>query len=251
MLFRSAFFDQSQEIFNALKHAGFSAGSYLPLAAIVLAENPGVVESNLDSRIGRMQQFYQGFKDHHRFLTSQDDYIYAALLACTDFSVDPSIAAIELIYNDLAKAGLSKNNGLQSLSHVLFLGEQHHSIKVKKAVECYFYLASKGYKLNEYHMAFLGVLALFFDQSMSIIDEAINLEQWLKKQTGFGGLTIEKKTRFILAASLCIQNYIDELSHEHKAVLVNSIQAIMMAEQIATTAAIVAITAAAGASSNS
>ncbi len=247
---KEAFFDESKEVFKTLKQAGFSAGYYLPLTAIAVAESIKGELSLLDFQVGRMQQFYKGFKSHHFWLTSQDDYVYAALLASTPLPVDDAIREIEQFYIELAENGIYKGNGLQSLTHVLCLGEQDHRQKLEKTLRCHRHLIAKGYKLNHYHLAFLGVLSLVSDAPEVLIDEAIDLEQWLKVQKGFGGLSVDKKTRFVMAASICIQNYIASGKVEHRAILANSIQAIMIAEQIAITAAIIASSAAAASSSS-
>lgn len=246
-----AWLDRGLELYKRLKAAGFSASTYLPLSALVLSESEVGQAQAWEVCIGRMQQFYKGFKDHHLWLTSQDDYVYAALLARTDLPVDASIAEIEHYYQALAQAGIPKGNGLQSLTHVLCLGEQGPSVKVDKVLRAYQGLSERGYRLNQYHLAYVGVIALVTDAPEVLIEAAIDLAEWLKPQKGFGGLSLDKKTRFILAASLCIQDFVKSTDFQTQAVLANSLQAILLAEQMAATAAIIAATTAASASSAS
>lgn len=248
---QEAYFDESLEVFRALKEAGFAAGSYLPLAAMTIAQSCSESDPSQHQKIARMQQFYKGFKSHHFWLTSQDDYVYAALLACTPNSVEPMIDQIETMYRDLSEGGIYKGNGLQSLTHVLALGEQPLNIKVSKALSIYATLNQSGYRLNQYHLAFIGVLCLITDQPQPLLEESIALEGWLKKQKGFGGLSVDKKTRFVIAASICIQEYVEASDFNKTAVLANSLQAIMIAEQIAITAAIIAASAASSSAASS
>lgn len=248
---QEAWLDRALHIYSMMKAAGFSASTYLPLSAMVVADSERGSDAQVEQRIGRMQQFYKGFKQHHFWLTSQDDYIYAALLSGTALPVDAAIDQIEGLYQALHSGGIPKGNGLQSLTHVLCLGEQAPQIKVDKALTCYRLLSEAGYKLSTYHLAYLGVLALVTDTPQALIDEAVAVSQWLKGQKGFGGLSLDKKTRLVMAASLCIQHYIEDVGLSSVAVLANSLQSIIVAEQIAATTAIIAATSAATSASSS
>lgn len=246
-----AVFDQTTKIYDQLKGANFRSGPYLPMAALSMASYSG--DLSIESLIDRMSGFYHGMKANHFWLTGQDDYVFAALLAQSGLPVEASLKHMEMFYEDLADAGLHKGNPLQSLTHVLTLGEEAYTVKLEKAVRLNAYLIQKGYKLNSFHMPMIGVLALITDTPEDLVDQAIEIERHLTKEKGFGSFSMEKKTRFAMAAMLVTQDVIENISDPTSslsaAALANSIQSIVIAQQIAITAAIVATSSSAAATS--
>lgn len=237
-------FDRTIEIYDSLKNSGFKGGTYLPMAAIILAKNE--TKKSVESMIFRMHEFYDGMKEQHFFLTGQDDYVFAALLAATELVPSTTLKLIEDFYRDLHSNGFSKGNALQSLSHVLAIGDEPYDKKLEKTIRVNKAFASKGYKFRDYTMSNLGVLALLTNDPESLVDEVLEVSDWLKTQKGFGGFSLDKKTRTILASSLIAYQYMDdsEVTFE-KAVLANSIQTLIIAQQVAMSAAVIAASAAA------
>ena len=94
-------------------------------------------------------------------------------------------------------------------------------------------------------------MALLTDQPEAFADQAVELEGHLKTFRGFGSFSIDKKTRFVLAAYLLISQQMETFHQDvGRTALANSVQAILLAQQMAMTAAIVSASAAsAGASS--
>lgn len=244
-------FDLTTQYYDKLKAAGFKSGPYLPMAALSLASYLG--EQTIESLISRMSDFYHGMKANHFWLTGQDDYVFAALLAQSGLPVDASLKHMEMFYGDLADAGFYKGNPLQSLTHVLTLGEESYTTKLERTVRLNQYLIKKGYKLSSYHMPIMGVLVLISDTPEELVDQAIDIERALTREKGFGGFSMEKKTRFVLSAMLIaqsvVENQVNQESSLSAAVLANSIQSIIIAQQVAMTAIIVAASSSAATSS--
>jgi hypothetical protein len=241
------YFDRTIEVYNELKDSGFKSGTYLPMAALILTKNEKKYAVN--SMVERMHQFYDGMKAQHFFLTGQDDYVFAALLAATELNIESTLKLIDDFYHDLNSKGFAKGNPLQSLSHVLVIGDESYDKKLDKLIRLSESFVSKGYKFRDYTMANMGVLALLTDTPEKLVDEVIELSDWLKTNKGFGPMSIDKKTRAVLAGSIIAHQYMDEgdVTFE-KAVLANSIQALIIAQQVAMSAAIIATTTAASAS---
>ncbi len=241
-------FERTRYVVSLLKEAGMHGSLYLPMAGLFLARSAEDV--SMPSLVGRMGEFYQGMKERHFWLTGEDDLIYAALLATSKLSVHDSLEEMESLYHDLSGSGFSKGNGLQSLTHVLVLGEESHSVKRDRTIRLHQYLVERRYRLSDYQLAFLGVMALQEEHPEDLADQAIALENRLKEIRGFGNFSIDRKTRFMLAASLVAECRME--GHRGgigTAVLTSSVQTILLAQQIATIAAVVAASSAASSSS--
>ena len=101
-----------------------------------------------DNRITRMNDLYKNMKKNHFWLTSADDYVFAAVLATTDLDLHQMDFRIEKCYNLLNQEGFWKGNDLQSLSHMLAIGEEEDIDKCKRAMKLYYGLKSENCKLQ-------------------------------------------------------------------------------------------------------
>ncbi|HCX64693.1 MAG TPA: DUF4003 domain-containing protein [Eubacteriaceae bacterium] len=241
-------FSRTQDLFEQMKEQGFKSSEYLPMAALLLAQNREKTDDRM--QIQRAYDFYEKMKEQHKFLTGRDDYVYAALLATTDLPIEGTIQKTEAYYNALPDHGIRKGNALQSLSHVLGIAEEPVEAILKRTVEIDALLKEKKYKLRNYHMAFMGVLTLLSNESEEIVEQAVKLANWLKTYKGYGSFSIDKATRFVIAASILMQSRIREDNTVGNAVVANSIRAIMIAQQAAMMGAIVASTSAASSASS-
>ena len=242
-------FDRTLLASRMLRDAGFRGSTYLPLAALTLARN--YPTDRLPEGVARTEQFYLGMKAKHLLLTGQDDYVYAVLLASSGRPVGATTAMTEQLYLELSAAGLPKGNGLQSLSHVLALGEEPVGVMVERAARMYRYLSSRRYRMKEYRMPFLGVLALASTTPELLADAAVALEEELRAIRGFGNFSCDRNTRFMLAGSLLVDQQLGGMANDMgRTALANSIQAILLAQQAATMAAIIAASSSAAAASS-
>lgn len=242
-------FDRTLLANRLLREAGFRGTTYMPLAAMTLARN--YQADRLAEGVARTEQFYLGMKVKHLLITGQDDYVYAVLLASSGRPVESTLAVTEQLYRELSVAGLPRGNGLQSLSHVLALGDEPVGVMVERAVRLYRYLSSRRYRMKEYRMPFLGVLALVSATPELLADGAIQLEEELRTIRGFGNFSCDRNTRFMLAGSLLVEQQLGGMANEiGRTALANSIQAILLAQQAATMAAIIAASSSAAAASS-
>ncbi len=243
-------FQKSMKVYEDLKKQGFNRGTYLPLAAYVIAKN--AEESRYEDVYVRMEQIYKKMKNNHFWLTSQDDYMLAAVLASSELDVDHTSQDMEACYQLLNQAGLYKGNELQNLTHVLSLGEETAEVKCENAIKIQKILKASPSKLRYQGLASLGVLALVTDQPEQIAAEVIEVYDYLYKREGYGFWGIESSMRAILSATIVSDYYADQMGGGLlEATLANSITAILIAQQTAMIAAIAASSAAASASASS
>lgn len=236
-------------IYDAMKNRGFHSSPYLVLAALSIALQSDPYDHN--RIISLSKEFYDAMKKEHRFLTSSDDYGYAALLAISGQSVSQSIREMENCYRIL-KESFSYSNAVQSLSHVLVFGEESASIKCKRVVDLYQALKGKKCKFgNGAELSFLGVLALLPCNLDELVDEIVEINEYLKNKKGFGSWSITNKERIMFAIGLLCSDYLNQTEkNAMNMTLANNITGLILAQQMATIAAISAATTAANSSAS-
>lgn len=244
------FFKCINDLYEKMKSEGFKRSIQLPLASYTIAKESSMEE--WDYRIRRTKEFYDKMKENHFILTSADDYVFAAVLGTTDLEVSETSEKIEECYSTLNKEGFYKGNNLQTLSHILAIGEETVEEKCSKAMRLYKKLKEAKCKLEYSGLATLGVLALITDDEDKIVREIEEVVDYISKQDGYSFWSITKATKVMLAASLVSDFYVDEIKKGVlRITLGNSINAIIIAQQQAAMATMVATSTAASAASSS
>jgi hypothetical protein len=242
-------FKKIQQVYEKMRNYGFKNSVYLPLAAFTIAKE--AAEGEWDYYIRRMNNFYDRMKKNHSWLTSPDDYVFAAVLSTTDLGEDETSNKIESCYSTLNSKGLSKGNDLQTLSHILALGEEEVEVKCRKAVAIYDRLKEQKCKLEYKGLATLGLVTLITTDVGKIVKEIKEVYEYIYEKDGYGFWSLDKGTRTMLAATLVSDYYVGEVKKGLLQItLGNSINAIIIAQQQAAIAAACAASAAAASTSS-
>ncbi|MBQ7956305.1 MAG: DUF4003 domain-containing protein [Lachnospiraceae bacterium] len=227
----------------------FWSSAYLPVAAMVVA-NMAEVEK-YDELAARTKNIYDLMKNEHPFLTSGEDSVFAALLAFSELTDQQVVAEMERCYRIL-KPDFFSGNAVQSLSHVLALGEGSAEQKCRRVMSLYEGLRTKGCKYGtDYELATLGVLALLPVDDTTIINEMVEVDNFLAEQKGYGLFGYTKKQRLMHASMLVSSSYME--NSENPAMNTAAISgtiSMIAAQQAAMCAVIASTSAAAAASSN-
>ncbi|MDK8193822.1 DUF4003 family protein [Paenibacillus sp. UMB7766-LJ446] len=109
-------------IYDLMKKNKFRTSDYLVIAAYQIAAH--AKPDQFEHRVERTKTFYDHMKAQHRFLTGQDDYIFAAMLALSDLNVESGVTRMEHLYTEL-KPEFSPGNSVQALTQVLVLGDDN------------------------------------------------------------------------------------------------------------------------------
>ncbi len=244
------FFQLMTQIYEKMKQERFKGSIELPLASYTIVKSTSREER--DHTIIRTKEFYDKMKENHPWLTSSNDYVFAAVLAVTDSEIAATSRKIEECYSYLSKEGFYKGNDLQTLSHILAIGEEATEEKCDKAVKLYKKLKAIKCKLLYSGLATLGPLALITNDTDKIVSEIKEVFDYLSEKDGYGVWSIDKSMKTILAATLVADSYVDGIKKGViKITLANSINAIMIAQQQAVIATMTATSAAAASSSSS
>jgi len=232
-------------VYELLKHEFFTS-TYLPVAAMIIAELAQPYDYERIAK--RTRTIYDQMKSEHPFLTFSDDSAFAALLALSPFSDQQILQEMEKCYHIL-KPQFFSGNAVQSLSHILALLEGDSTDKCNRTMNLFNRLKEKGYKYGTgYELPNLGILALSGRDIDMIINEIIEVDDFLSKQKGFGMMGVGSKQRLMYAGMIIQDNVIASPSMETAAI--NATISLIVAQQTAICAAIAASSAASGAASS-
>ncbi len=239
--------DNGIAVYELLKK-DFWGSTYLPLAAMVIAQT--AAPSDYQKIACRTREIYKRMKAEHPFLTSGEDSAFCALSALSDRSDDELISDMEACYSRL-KPEFFSGNAVQSLSHVLSLCLGAPEEKCSRTMELFNQLKAAGRKYGtEYELPTLGILAMADVPCEQLVQEMLEIDEWLSAQKGFGFFgSISRKQRLMYAGILAQKEYISGETVQTAAV--HSAVALVVAQEAAMCAAIAASSAAAAASSSS
>lgn len=233
-------------VYKLLKQE-FWGSSYLPMVAMIIAQM--TTPDRYSDIVSRTRRIYNRMKQEHPFLTSSEDSAYCALMALSDRSDDELITDMEACYK-LLKGNFFSGNAVQSLTHVLALCEGSPEEKAKRTMELFGQLKNAGKKYGtQYELATLGMLAMSCDSIPELVNEIVDIDNWLSAQKGFGLFgSVTKKQRLMYSGMLAMPQDFDEQTMQTAAV--GATLAVLIAQQVAMCACIAATSASASAGAN-
>lgn len=233
--------DDALQIHKELKEH-FRGSQYLALVSMIVAQIAD--ETEYQSIVEKTKQIYSFMKKAHPFLTSSEDGPFAALLAFSSFNEETIVAEAEKCYQIL-KPDFFSNNAVQSLSHVLALGEGCAEVKCAKLKELFEKLKARNYKYGtEYELATLGALSIQSQNVTQLVEDVTEIADYLEKQEGYGFFGPSKKERLVHATMLVCKAYGNQSQIVNSTIITGTI-AMIAAQQAALCAAVAASTAAA------
>lgn len=243
---------RSMEVYEALNHH-FFASSYLPVASMLIAD--AVQPSEYESIARRTRRIYDFMKADHPFLTCSEDSIFAAMMALTDRQETELIEEAERCY-DLLHDHFCSGNAIQSLSHVLAMVDQPADVKCSRTMDLFYGLKKRGYTYGSgYELATLGVLALLESDPAGqdkVMEEIMEVDDFLADQKGYGILGIGRKQRLMHAAMIVTSAHMEiESTQTMRHAAIGGTVSLIAAQQAAMCAAIAASSAAAASSASS
>lgn len=145
-------------------------------------------------------------KESHKWLSSYEDIPFAAMLAVSDMNTDALLSDAEECFTLLKKRFPS--NASQSLSHVLSLSNLSPEIKCTKIIEIFNGLKAARHSYgSNYELAALGTLADTDVTAAQLVEDIAQVDDYLKKQKGFGSLSIGSYSRRMYAALIVMNSY--------------------------------------------
>ena len=123
------YFNNVETVYKLLNKSKWIGNEYKIMAAITICDHAD--ESEYESFVDKTNEIYSRMKQEHKWLTSDEDIPFAAMLAVSGIDVDKLIDEMELNYKIL-KEKFHDSNAVQSLSHILALDEQPAEVKCAK-----------------------------------------------------------------------------------------------------------------------
>lgn len=231
------FFLRVMDTYEILKKGKIFGSEYLIITAMAVCSN--VDAGSPDGIIDKIKEIYSLMKKKHPFLTSDEDSIYAALLAASGLKIEEVVEEMEACYHNL-KPNFFSGNAVQSLSHILALGQDSSDKKCKRVLDIYNKLKEKGMKYGTgYELSTLGGLTLIDMDVDTVVTEVAEVDDYLKRQKGFGILGIGSAQRLMYASLLVMNMHMPETESLQMASL-NGVVSLIVSQQIAICSAMIA-----------
>lgn len=209
-------FSRLKEHYDSLKKAGFRQTQYLPMASYCLDSilyDPRIQDMSIQTRsykealIAKSYETFTLMKEQHPWLTGGDDYALCVLLAHSH----KNLSRVEYIFDQLNLHGLSKTNGLQSLSNILALSNEDENSLVQRLIQLKEQFKAKGLKFNDFAFPGLGLLVhLNCDEQM--VEDIANSINALHKLKHYKWL--DKSLLLLFVILLQSEQYKSELSQK-------------------------------------
>jgi hypothetical protein len=240
-------FEKIFDVYNLLKKK-FHTTTFLTVAAFVVVKM--VEPCEYDRVITKAKDIYIKMKKEHPILTSSEDCGFAVMFAVSDLSVHRAINEIEKCYSLLSGKFFS-SNAVQALSHTLALAEDSAEVKCNKTMDIYNLLKEKKCKYGTgMELATLGVIALATDNVEQVVNDIVEVNEYLQSNKGFGALGTGKSLRIMYAGILVANEYSNKfIIQTMNTTVINSLTSILIAQQVAIAAAVGASAAAASSGS--
>ncbi|MDR0880203.1 MAG: DUF4003 domain-containing protein [Clostridioides sp.] len=224
---RDVIVKRAMKIYEMLKKIGFYSSFYLTVAAYQIAVN---VEDGRECEVvERAKEFFDGMKKEHRFLTGQDDYIFAAMIGISNIDIEYGLKTLKEIEGMLIQK-LSYNNAVQSMSQILLLNEDTPAT-VNRLIEVHDLLNEKNYKVYSDNLIQLGILSLVPEDPKSIVEEIIEVYDYLHNSKKFKWM-MTKQQLLMLSMSFAAFDMLGGIKFEvATAAISNNMINIMLAEQ--------------------
>ncbi|WEK55032.1 MAG: DUF4003 family protein [Candidatus Cohnella colombiensis] len=234
-------------IYDMMKEVNFRASDFLVVAAYQIAAH--TLPENYSHTVNRAKAFYVGMKAEHRFITGQNDYIYAAMLGMSSLDINYGLTRIEQLYATF-KPHFHSGDSVQALAQVLVLGEENRELEAR-VLSMRGAFRERNVKLDHVHtLSTLGVLSLLPAEIDSIVNGVLEVNEYLRTKKGFGIWSVTKQELSMYSATLIAYEYMSDMKIGLlTSTLSTSLTNIIIAQQAAIAAA-VATSAAVNTSSN-
>lgn len=226
------------EVYDVLMKGKVMEDSYLVLTAMIIVDRGRKADTEFIKK--KTNEILKRMSKLHPLLTSSEDIALASLLAMTDRDIDSVINDMEECYTYTKKELRLKAeaNSIQALSEILALTDGDMKAKCDKIAELFNAFKEHRSKFGTYlEFPALGTLINVEVPTDDLVAEIIEAADYLKHSKGFGGLSMDKKTRLMFASLLASQVYLTgEDSSEalnNAAIITNNAIAMAIAEEVA------------------
>lgn len=192
----------------------FSHSRYLMLAAEEIFFSRNFI--NVEEAIMNTKTAYKYMKKNHRFETKREDLCSAAMIAMTSENLEETFDEINECYDILTDCGFSKNNDLELLSNVLSIINMPVDRKCAQVRDLATNLKENKVEFKKTYLPILGIAAFVTDDYNKLSKNVLDVSETLKENEGFRSVTVDEKSRNIMALVLVVKEYLDNLKDDSK-----------------------------------
>ncbi len=201
------YLEEVMEVYDMFQKGKFFGSSYRVLAAMSIVDQGKFSEA--DAIVEKTKTLLKEMNKVHPFITSDEDTCFVVLLAMTDKSVEDILTELEESYKVCKKNFAFHDNAAYSLAQVLTAYDGDFQSKADKAFDFFNAFKEAGTKYGkEYELASLGALIDIDADKNDIVNEIIEVAEYLKGKKGFGMLDMGKEGRLMFGTMLVSGAYL-------------------------------------------
>jgi len=230
------YIDDVKEVFDIFMKGKVFEDTYMVLASMIVVDRGR--KADAEEIKDKTNEILKRMSKKHPILTSSEDLALAALLATTDRDIDSIIDDMEECFTYTKKELKLKadSDSIQALSQILALNGGDMRAKCDKVAEIFAAFKEHGSKFGNYlEFPALGTLLNVNVSTDVLVSEIIEAADFLKQSKGFGGLSMDKKSRLMFAALIAADVFAADNTDAiiSNAVATTSAVAMIVAEEIA------------------
>jgi len=200
------------------KETGIS-GLFAVLSSVIITEQHK--DQEIGSVVKQVADLFEHIRSSHPERSNESELAYVALMYCSGKADIGLEAEKEKIYTALRDKLQISDEAARATTLVLMTNSRSAAVKVDEFVDFYKRLQLTGHATgkNQYMSVYGAFADLKFLEELDIPEnETIaaigEVDDYLKKQPGYGPFSIKKDMRKVLAAALTLQHYTIEIPRE-------------------------------------
>jgi len=211
-----AYIDTVIDTYKKLNSETGISGLYTVLSAVIITEQHG--DKDIDAVISQVIDLFHHIKALHPERTNASELAYVALMYLSGKADVRLEDEKEKIYSALKEKLQLSDEAARATSLVLMTNSESAEVKVDGFVGFYNSLNATGHATGK--TQYISVYGAFADLSFleglgipetETIQSICEVDEYLKKKTGYGVFSISKDMRKVLAAALTLQHYTIEI----------------------------------------
>ena len=217
-----SYIDKVIIIYNKLEKGSGISGLFAVLSAVIIAEEHG--DQEIESVISKVLELFANIQKNHPERSNASELAYVALMLLSGKADIRLEDEKEKIYKALKEKLQLPDDAARATSLVLMTNSQSAEIKTDAFVNFYNNLNKTGHATSKsQYMSIYGAFAdLTYLEKLGIPEsETIaaigEVDDYLKRKTGYGLFSISRDMRRVLAATLVLQHFTIEIPKEKNA----------------------------------
>jgi len=217
-----SYIDTLTRTYDKLEKGSGVSGLFTVLSSVIITEQHG--DQDIDSVTAQVLDLFRRIKELHPDRTTASELAYVSLMYLSGKADIHLETEKETIYTALKEKLQVPDEADKAIALVLMTNSKSADIKVDEFVGFYNNLKATGHatEKNQYmsiygafaDLSYLKELGIPESETIAAIGE---VDDFLKKKTGYGMFSIRKDMRKVLAAALTLQHYTIEVPRQKHA----------------------------------